>query len=151
MHGKLWQNPKHDCIVRVMRMVYLSRKVNLKPVDPDKLKIEKSVLIVGAYVFDLELDSTPDHHWILAFEAELQASRYMRTGTPVAVVGNKLEVVTLPDESKGKVEWIKGLVDSTNKRIEKINEQIKQRHEAEQQKQLKQQETIKRMREALKK
>jgi hypothetical protein len=134
-----------------MRMAYLSRKVNLKPVDPDKLKIEKSPLLAGAYIFDLKLDSAPDHHWRLAFDAELQASRYMNAGTPVAVVGNKLEVVTLPDEIKGKVEWIKGLVDSTNKRIEKINEQIKQRHEAEQQKQLKQQETIKRMREALKK
>ena len=132
-------------------MGYFTRKVNLKPVDPDKLKIEKSPLLAGAYIFDLEFDSAPDHYWILAFEAELQASRYMSARTPVAVVGNKLEVVTLPDEIKGKVEWIKDLVDSTNKRIEKHNEQIKQRHEAEQLKQSKQQETIKRMREALKK
>jgi len=58
-------------------MVYFSGKVSLKPVDPDKLKIEKSALLSGAYVFDLELDSAPDHHWILAFEAELQASRHM--------------------------------------------------------------------------
>jgi hypothetical protein len=132
-------------------MVYSSGKVNLKPVDPDKLKIEKSALLSGAYVFDLELDSAPDHNWILAFEAERQASRYMRARTPVAVVGNKLEVMTLPDEIKDKVEWIKGLVDSTNKSIEKYNEQIKQRREAEQEKRLKEQETIKRMREALKK
>jgi len=132
-------------------MVYFSGKVNLKPVDPDKLKIEKSALVSGAYVFDLEFDSAPDHHWILAFEVEVQASRYMSARTPVAVVGNKLEVLTLPDEIKGKVEWIKGLVDSTNKSVEKYNEQIKQRHEAEQEKQLKEQETIKRMREALKK
>jgi hypothetical protein len=132
-------------------MAYSSGKVNLKPIDPDKLKIEKSPLLPGAYVFDLELDSTPDHHWILAFEAERQASRYMHARTPVAVVGNKLEVATLPDEIKDKVEWIKGLVDSANKSIENYNEQIKQRHEAERQKQLKEQETIKRMREALKK
>ena len=132
-------------------MVYSSGKVNLKPIDPDKLKIEKSALSPGTYAFALELDSTPDHHWILIFEAERQASRHMHASTPVAVVGNKLEVVTLPDEIKGKVEWIKGLVDSTNKGIEKYHEQIKQRHEAEQQKQLKEQETIKRMREALKK
>jgi len=132
-------------------MAYSSGKVNLKPIDPDKLKIEKSALLLGAYVFDLELDSTPDHHWILAFEAERQASRYMHERTPVAVVGNKLKVTTLPDEIKDKVEWIKGLVDSTNKSIEKYNEQIKQRHEAEQDKQLKEQETIKRMKEALKK
>jgi hypothetical protein len=134
-----------------MRMVYFSGKVNLKHIDPDKLKIEKSALLSGAYVFDLELDSAPDHHWILAFEAELQASRHMNAHTPVAVVGNKLQVLTLPDEIKGKVEWIKGLVDSTNKRIEKYNEQTKQRHEAEHEKQLKEQETIKKMREALKK
>jgi hypothetical protein len=54
-------------------MAYFSGKVNLKPVDPDKMKIEKSALLSGAYVFDLELDSAPDHHWILAFEAELHA------------------------------------------------------------------------------
>lgn len=132
-------------------MGYLSRKVNLKPIDPDKLKIEKSAVLAGAYVFDLELDSVPDHHWIFAFEAELQASRYMSARTPVAIVGNKLEVVTLPDEIKDKVEWIKGLVDSTNKSVEKFYEQIKQRHEAEQDKQVKEQETIMRMREALKK
>jgi hypothetical protein len=132
-------------------MGYFSGKVNLKPVDPDKLKIEKSALLSGTYAFDLELDSAPDHHWILAFEAERQASRYTSTSTPVAVVGNKLEVLTFPEEIKDKVEWIKGLVDSTNKSIEKYNEQIKQRHEAEQQKQLKEQETIKKMREALKK
>jgi len=132
-------------------VVYFSGKVDLKPVDPDKLKIEKSALLSGAYVFDLELDSAPDHHWILAFEAELQASRYMSSRTPVAVVGNKLEVLTLPDEIKGKVDWIKGLVDSTNKSIERYNERIKQRREAEQEKQLREQETIKKMREALKK
>ncbi len=132
-------------------MVCLPEKVNLKPIDPDNLKIEKSALLAGAYVFDLELDSTPDHQWILAFEAERQASRYMSARTPVAVVGNKLEVITLPDEIKDKVEWIKRLVDSTNKSIEKYNEQIKQRHEAEQEKQLQEQEAIKRMKEALKK
>jgi len=132
-------------------MEYFSGKANLKPVDPDKLKIEKSVLVSGTYEFDLELDSAPDHHWILAFEAERQASRYMSSSTPVAVVGNKLEVVTLPEEIKGKVDWIKSLVDSTNKSIEKYNERIKQRREAEQQKQLREQETIMRMREALKK
>ena len=132
-------------------MEYLSRRVNLKPIDPEKLKIEKSALLVGVYVFELELDSTPDHHRRLVFEAELQASRFMNADAPVAVVGNKLEVLTLPDEIKSKVEWIKGLVDSTNKSIEKYNEQIKQRREAEQDKQLKEQETIMRMREALKK
>jgi len=132
-------------------MVYSLGKVNLKPIDPDKLKIEKIPLLHGAYVFDLELDSTPNHHWILVFEAERQASRHIHGYTPVAVVGNKLEVATLPDEIKDKVEWIKGLVASTNNSIENYNEQIKQKHEAERQKQLNEQETIKRMREALKK
>ena len=132
-------------------MEYLSRRVNLKPIDPEKLKIEKSALLVGVYVFELELDSTPDHHWRLVFETELQASRFMNADAPVAVVGNKLEVLTLPDEIKSKVEWIKGLVDSTNKSIERYYEKIKQRHEAEQDKQQKEQETIIRMREALKK
>jgi hypothetical protein len=39
--------------VRLARMEYISGKVNLKPIDPDKLKIEKSALLPGAYVFDM--------------------------------------------------------------------------------------------------
>jgi hypothetical protein len=75
----------------------------------------------------------------------------MRSLTPVTVVGDKLEVLTLPDEIKDEIEWIKGLVDSTNNSIEEYNEQIMQRLEVEQAKQQEEQETIKRMREALKK
>ncbi|MGD8565754.1 MAG: hypothetical protein PVF96_05340 [Candidatus Bathyarchaeota archaeon] len=57
----------------------------------------------------------------------------------------------MPDEIKDEIEWIKGLVDSTNNSIEEYNEQIMQRLEVEQAKQQEEQETIKRMREALKK
>lgn len=35
-----------------------SKKVNLKPVDADKIKIEKIAAFEEAYAFELELDST---------------------------------------------------------------------------------------------
>jgi hypothetical protein len=131
-------------------MPYFSKKVSLRSVDPDKLKIEKSVWLREGYDFELELDSIPDPVWVQIFERERQASPNPLKG-PVSVAVDKLEVTTSPDEIKGKIEWVKGLVDSTNKGVEKYNEQVMQKIEADEQKRLREPETIKKMREALKK
>ena len=127
-----------------------SKRVNLKPVDPDKLKIERSVWLREGYDFELDLDSIPDPVWVQIFERERQASLNTLKG-PVSVAIDKLEVSTSPDEIKGKIEWVKGLVDSTNKGVDQYNQQIMQKKEADEQKRLREPETIKRMREALKK
>ena len=127
-----------------------SKRVNLKPVDPDKLKIVRSVWLREGYDFELDLDSIPDPMWVQIFERERQASLSTLKG-PVSVAIDKLEVSTSPDEIKGKIEWVKGLVDSTNKGVDKYNEQIMQKVEADEQKRLREPETIKKMRETLKK
>jgi hypothetical protein len=131
-------------------MPHFSKTVNLKPVDPDKLKIERSVWLRDGYDFELELDSIPDPGWVQIFERERQASLNTLKG-PVSVALDKLEVATSPDEIKGKIEWIKGLVNSTNQGVEEYNEQVMQKIEADEQKRLREPETIKKMREALKK
>ena len=131
-------------------MPHFSKTVNLKPVDPDKLKIERSVWLRDGYDFELELDSIPDPVWVQIFEGERQASLNTLKG-PVSVAVDKLEVATSPDEIKGKIEWVKGLVDSTNRGVDKYNEQIMQKIEADEQKRLRETETINKMREALKK
>jgi len=131
-------------------MPYFSKRVNLKPVDPDKLKIVRSVWLREGYDFELDLDSIPDPMWVQIFERERQASLSTLKG-PVSVAIDKLEVSTSPDEIKGKIEWVKGLVDSTNKGVDKYNEQIMQKVEADEQKRLREPETIKKMRETLKK
>ena len=131
-------------------MPYFSKTVNLKLIDPDKLKIGRSVWLRDGYDFELELDSIPDPVWVQIFERERQASPNTLKG-PVSVAVDKLEVSTLPDEIKGKIEWIRGLVDFTNQGVEEYNEQVMQKIEADEQKRLKEPETIKKMREALKK
>ena len=131
-------------------MPHFSKTVNLKPVDPDKLKIERSVWLRDGYDFELELDSIPDPGWVQIFERERQASLNTLKG-PVSVAVDKLEVSTSPDEIKGKIEWVKGLVDSTNQGVEEYNEQVMQKIEADEQKRMREPETIKKMREALKK
>ncbi len=40
---ELIQNSKFDSVVRYIGMSYFSKRVNLKPIDPDKLKIERSI------------------------------------------------------------------------------------------------------------
>ena len=131
-------------------MPHFSKTVNLKPIDPDKLKIERSVWLRDGYDFELELDSIPDPVWVQIFEGERQASLNTLKG-PVSVAVDKLEVSTSPDEINGKIEWIKGLVNSTNQGVEEYNEQVMQKIEADEQKRLREPETIKKMREALKK
>src|SRR4030066_2166470 len=99
-------------------MPYFSKRANLKPIDPDKCKIERSVWLREGYDFELELDSIPDPVWVQIFEGERQASLNTLKG-PVSVAVDKLEVETSPDEIKGKMEWVKGWCNSTNQGVEK--------------------------------
>jgi hypothetical protein len=127
-----------------------AKKVNLKPIDPDGLKIEKSYEFQEAYSFELELDSTPDYIWTEIFNSEWKTSFYTMK-RQVMVFGNRIRVVTAPDEIKGKIEWIKSLVNSTNDRIEQYNKQVEQENETERQKIAREKETMDKMRELLKK
>lgn len=131
-------------------MEQLSKKANLKPIDPEKLKIEKIDAFPDAYAFELELDSTPDNVWEQIFEDEWKTSFYTMK-RQVQVVGNRLRVVTAPDEVKDKIEWVKSLVKSTNERVETYNKEVERKNEAEKLKRAKERETIEKMRESLKK
>jgi len=131
-------------------MLNFSKKVNLKPVDPDKLKIEKSDEFPEAYAFELELDFTPDDIWEEIFEQERKTSFYPLK-SKVTVIGNRLRVVTASNEIEGKIGWVKGLVESTNQRVDAYNEEVKVRNKAEEQERAREQETIKKMREKLRK
>ncbi|HML02648.1 MAG TPA: hypothetical protein VK487_04660 [Candidatus Bathyarchaeia archaeon] len=104
-------------------------KVNLKPFDPDKLKMYKSDEFEEAYTAELELDSVPDDVWVQIFVNEHQTSIY-NMKRPVSVSGNKLGVVTSThDNLKEEIEWVKGLVNATNQRWEQYKRQVEQREE----------------------
>lgn len=132
-------------------MTEYSEKVNIKePIDPDKLKIEKADSFPSAYVFELPLDSTPDSVWESIFENQWKRSFYNLKRT-VTVEGDKLKVITAPDEIEGKIKWVRRLVDSTNSQVEQYNEQMKRKEEVKLKEKKRVEETIKEMRERLKK
>ena len=68
----------------------------------------------------------------------------------VTVEDAKLRVITAPDEIKGKIEWVRNLVNSTNKRVEEYNKEMKKREEADTAEKKRNEETIRKMREMLK-
>jgi hypothetical protein len=127
-----------------------SRKVSLKPIDPDQLKIEKSYEFEEAYAVWVELDSSPDHVWTTLFYQQLKESLYSMK-RQVTVDGNKLRIVTAPDEVKDKIEWVKGLVKSTNERVEAYNKEVEQERTKGEEKRLREQEAIQKMKDSLKK
>lgn len=132
-------------------MSKLVNKVNIKePIDPDKLKIEKDDSFPMAYAFYIELDSKPSSDWRRFFEYEWSTSLYLQK-REVIVLGDRLRVITAPNEIEGKIDWVKGLVEVTNIRVNKYNEEMKRREEREKIEKKRQEETIEKMRGRLKK
>lgn len=131
-------------------MTKLSKKVNVKePLDANKLHMEKDDSFEKAYTIYIPLDATPDHVWEQCFERECKASFYTLK-RKVTVEGDKLRAVTTPDEIKGRIEWIRKLVDAANQCVDEYNKEMKRREQADQAGKKKEQEDIKRMRKALK-
>ena len=125
------------------------KKVNIKgSIDSEKLKIEKDDSFPSAYVFELPLDSTPDRVWESLFENQWKRTFDMLK-RKVTVEGDKLKVVTTPDEIKDKIKWVMRLVDSTNSEVERYNEQMKRKEEAKEREKKSVEETIKDVRERL--
>jgi len=133
-----------------MKMTKLSRKVHVgDPIDPNKLRMEKDDSFPKAYAVYVPLDATPDHIWEQCFERELKAS-FSTLKRQVSIEGDKLRAVTASDEIKGRIEWIRKLVEATNRRVEQFNKEMLQREKAKQARKKKEEEDIKKMREALK-
>ncbi len=131
-------------------MSNLESKINLKPFDPDKLHIEKDDAFAEAYVFQLELDSTPSTIWRECFTQEWRQSMYLLKRR-AEIRGKYIRVVTAPDEIEGKIGWTQGLVEGTNKRIDEYNERLSRRMNLQDKERKKEKDTIEGMRDRLKK
>lgn len=128
-----------------------AKKVNIKtPIDPDKLHIEKDDSFQMAYAFELPLDSIPDSIWSTIFEDERRTSLYTLKRR-ITIEGNKLRVITAPEEVEGKIEWVKELVNSTNNRVEQYNQQIERTEVVEKAQKAHHEKVMKQMREKLRK
>lgn len=132
------------------KVTRLSKKVNVKePIDPDKLRVEKDDSFEMAYAVYIPLDSTPDHIWEQCFERERKVSFYSMK-RQVTVEDDKLRVVTASNEITAKIEWIRRLVEATNRSVEEYNKEMRQKEEIEEARRKREEEDIKKMREALK-
>ncbi|MDH5482778.1 MAG: hypothetical protein OEY22_07870 [Candidatus Bathyarchaeota archaeon] len=96
----------------------IPRRVNLqKPINVDKININKDYYFTDAYMIDLPLDSTPGHIWQSIFEREWKSSRHL-WDRKLFVVGDRLRLVTTVDNIEGKVNWVRKVVERTNKSID---------------------------------
>jgi len=98
----------------------------LEPVDADNITIKRDHYFRRAYTIDLPLDSTPDHVWQEIFEREWKSSRQL-WDRKLFTMGDKLRLVTTADEIEEKLDWVKQVLEQTNKGIEKYNLEVEAR------------------------
>ena len=103
-------------------MVRLAKKVNLmKSIDVDKIPIERDSFIPNAYAIELPLDSQPGYVWHTLFEQEWKLSLHLWE-RKVVIIGDKLLLITTPNELQEKIDWLRRIIESTNLRAERFNE-----------------------------
>lgn len=120
-------------------MKEVAKKVKLlKPVNVDKVRIKQDHYFPNAYVIDLPLDSTPDHVWQDIFEREWKSSRHL-WDRKLFVVGRNLRLLTTAYDVKEKLDWVKEIIERTNKGIKEYNRELEARA-AQKEEQLKRQE-----------
>ncbi|UCE43757.1 MAG: hypothetical protein JSV57_05245 [Candidatus Bathyarchaeota archaeon] len=97
-----------------------SKKVNLmESIDVDKILIQRDIFLTGAYVIQLPLDSQPDYVWQTLFEQEWKSSLHLWE-RKVVVVGDKVLLITTPNEIAEKIDWLRKMIESTNMRVERL-------------------------------
>jgi hypothetical protein len=110
----------------------LVKKVNLfKPFDVKKVAIRKDRYFPNAYVVDLPLDSMPDHVWQHIFERTWKSSIHL-WDRKLYVIGDKLRLLTPPDEFAEKLDWIEQVIEETNKDVDKHNRVVQLEEEGKQ-------------------
>jgi hypothetical protein len=104
-------------------MSEVEKKVNLiEPVNVDSIAIKRDHYFSNAYVIDFPLDSTPDHVWQDILEREWKMSRHL-WDRKLFVIGNKLRLVTPASEIEDKLNWVRQVLERTNRAIDLYNEE----------------------------
>ena len=101
------------------------KKVRLKRnIDGNTVEIRRDNYFPSAYVIDLPLDSVPDHAWQDILDREWKASLRL-WDRKLFVVGDKLRLVTTIDDIGGKLDWVKQVIEKTNRGIDEYNKEVK--------------------------
>ncbi len=119
-------------------MKEIVKKVKLlESVDIDSITIKRDHYFRRAYIIDLPLDSIPDHVWQEIFEREWKSSRQL-WDRKLFTMGDKLRLITTADEIEEKLDWVKQVLEQTNRGVEKYNREAEAR-EAQMDEQVKRQ------------
>jgi hypothetical protein len=91
-------------------------------INADSVAISKDRYFADAYVIDLPLDSVPNHVWQDIFEREWKSSRHL-WDRKLYVVGDNLRLVTTKDDIEDKLDWVKQVIERTNRFVDDYNRQ----------------------------
>jgi len=126
--------------------VEFSKVVNLKPIDPGKIKIEMVPGSENNYTVWLEVDSEPDSIWAKFFYDEVTKSKQIGQAM---ISGASVTVLTTLYNFKKNIESLKKIVDYANQQVEQHNNKVEQEREEQIRREAKGKEDIKKMREQL--
>jgi len=102
-----------------------AKKVRLKrDINAATIPIRRDDYFPNAYVIDLTLDSLPDHAWQDILDREWKASLRL-WDRKLFVVGDKLRLVTTIDDIENKLNWVKEIIEETNRGIDEYNKEVK--------------------------
>lgn len=105
-------------------MVEMAKKVKLlEPIDASTVNIIRDHYFRNAYIIDLPLDSTPDHIWQEIFEREWKLTRHL-WDRKLYVVGDKLRLVTSPQDIEDKLDWVKQIIIRTNSSVDEYIKEV---------------------------
>jgi len=108
-------------ILSVNVMKEVAKKVNLlSSFDAEAVAIGRDRYFRKAYVIDLPLGAVPDHVWLDIFDREWRSSRHL-WDRKLFVIGDKLRLVTTLSDIEDKLDWVKQIVEETNKEIDEYN------------------------------
>ncbi len=120
--------------------------VNLKPIDPEKIKIEMVPGSENNYTVWLELDSEPDNIWAKFFYDEVTKNKQIGQ---VMISEASVTVLTTLYNFKKNIESLIKIVDYANQQVEQNNNKAEQEREEQHRRDAKGKEDIKKMREQL--
>lgn len=123
-----------------------SNVVNLKPIDPEKIKIEMVPGSENNFTVWLEVDSEPDSIWARFFYDEV--TKNFQIGQ-VMISGASITILTTLYDFKKNIELLKKIVDCANQQVEQHNSKVEQEREKQRRREAKGEEDIKKMREQL--
>jgi hypothetical protein len=126
--------------------VEFSKVVNLKPIDPEKIKIEMDPGSENNYTVWLEVDSEPDSIWAKFFYDEV--TKNWQIGQ-VIISGASVTILTTLYDFKKNIELLKKTVDYANQQVEQHNNKAEQERVEQLRREAKGQEDIKKMRDQL--